>query len=298
MRRRSSVLRQRDGNAHSTGPPKQRRCERQRPEPERAAHAPTKLVLCSGAPRAEAEALAGAAHALGVKIVEAPSGIVDDASHVLVHGPPSGPLPLAAYFGAALGACVVDASWVFCSLEAGKWLAEDTFERAECRAARLARGPSGVLAGERVCFWGGTHLPLASLEALVRAAGGATTRTARASTTIVADDTSRPLPHAVAGERARASPDAPRLVGAKWLFDAICPALPAQLAPPASAPTRAEGTADGAGPSTSTGPADDAGGDVSSAADGASDESSVVYSVDNEESDEGGDGDGAISDEY
>jgi len=251
MRRRSSVLRQRDGNAHSTGAPKQRRCERQRPEPERAAHAPTKLVLCSGAPRAEAEALAGAAHALGVKVVEAPSGIVDDASHVLVHGPPSGPLPLAAYFGAALGACVVDASWVFCSL-----------------------------------------------EALVRAAGGATTRTARASTTIVADDTSRPLPHAVAGARARASPDAPRLVGAKWLFDAICPALPAQLAPPASAPTRAEGTAAGAGPSTSTGPADDAGGDVSSAADGASDVSSVVYSVDNEESDEGGDGDGAISDEY
>ena len=175
--------------------------------------------------RTDAEALAGAAHALdGVKLtVGGSTSLPLHASHVLVsgeHATASARLPMRAYLGAARGLWVVDAAWVFHSLAAGRWLPEEEFEIEACRAARQQRQAQkqGVLHGVVVAFWQ-THLPAAALSSLVRCAGGSVVQSHRLATVLVSDAPAGSLPHAL--KKQANNPANPRVVGAKWLFDTV-----------------------------------------------------------------------------
>ena len=230
--------------------------------------APTGIALAGNVAKGEAEALAGAAHALGcVKLTVKGDSLADAVSHVLLPpgaGPAAaagggggGALPLRAVLGVARGLWVLDASWVYHSLEAGAWLPEEQYEvgRGGAREARLRReaGGGGALAGEAVCLWGETHLPKQTLASLVRASGGELVASHRIATVLVSDreptagEPSAPAaPAAPAGAaavggggeagaegegqgRAAAPPPprrgmalgGPRRVTPKWIFDRI-----------------------------------------------------------------------------
>jgi hypothetical protein len=206
------------------------------------------LALCPTVARGEAEALRAAAHALGgVKVHASGDALPTGVTHVVLPADATS-LPLRGWFGAARGLWLVEPAWVYSSLEAGRWLEEESYEiqlsgvrEARLRAREAASGGEdgvGPLGGVTVCFWGRLHLPQRMLAALVRAAGGAVVPSHRAAgVTIVTDDLQHAARHAAplgsgggGGEHV-----APRVVEPKWIFDQICP--------PARAEESAEGSA-------------------------------------------------------
>lgn len=95
---------------------------------------------------------------------------------------------LRTHFAAARGRPVVTPAWVFASLEAGRWLAEDAFVCGRLGVVNGALGTSPrALHGKRICIWGTTFLPPRVLEELVLAAGGSLADHRHADV-LVADD--------------------------------------------------------------------------------------------------------------
>jgi hypothetical protein len=223
------------------------------------------MALAGNASREEAECLAGAAHALGVKlrVTGSADSLPQDVTHVIVVEGGGGvssssggqSLPMRALLGAARGLWVLSSSYIYRSLEEGSWQPEEAYELSYggVRQARLRRhapnpagtgsgtgsagvengGPSGgdaaggngrgpaahamgVLAGVRVACWN-THLPLATIAALVEAADGEIV-SHRVAHVLLTDAPDGSLPTALKrlprglGPKSRPS---------KWLFDVI-----------------------------------------------------------------------------
>jgi hypothetical protein len=125
---------------------------------------------------------------------------------------------LRTYLAVARGLLVITPAWVFQSLEAGAWLPVEDFACAAlglsaqaCTRMRLP-GWAGALGGTSVCLFGETHLPRATVAALVRAAGGRVETSHRLASVLLSD---LAPPQADGARRAR------ELRPTKWLFDEI-----------------------------------------------------------------------------
>ncbi|KAJ1639597.1 hypothetical protein T492DRAFT_936335 [Pavlovales sp. CCMP2436] len=100
---------------------------------------------------------------------------------------------LLTYFALARGLRVVTPEFVFESLEKGSWLPEADFACNAIGPAALGSaekhrsGWAGALAGRSVCFHGCTHLPRATLAALVRCAGGSVEKSHRLADVLISD---------------------------------------------------------------------------------------------------------------
>lgn len=184
------------------------------------------IAVAGDGSKAEIEALVGAAHGLGhVKVFTAGgAGVPPEISHVVVPSSmATARLPMRAYVAAARGLWVLDASWVFSSLEAGRWLVEEAYELRtsgvrEARLRHASAGGRGVLAGRALAFWK-TYLPESSLSALVRAADGTVASCHRLCDVLVSDAPEGSLPKQLAKAPRGLGP---RIVPSKWLFDTIC----------------------------------------------------------------------------
>ena len=120
------------------------------------------MALAGNASREEAECLAGAAHALGVKlrVTGSADSLPQDVTHVIVVEGGGGvssssggqSLPMRAYLAAARGLWVLSSSYIYRSLEEGSWQPEEAYELSyggvrQARLRRHAPNPAGTGSG-------------------------------------------------------------------------------------------------------------------------------------------------------